>query len=146
MDLKKKLRNEKGIVLIAALLLLLVLTLIGISSISSISTEHIISGNERLANSAFYAAEAGLEMGLNQLPAASTIPATDFDGGTSYRAAVSDKGLGRAPGHDQNWAFRRYQVNATGQAGQTLLTAGASRQIELQTRLGPFPGGTDYNN
>ncbi len=60
---KIRLGSERGIVLIVALMLLLVLTIIGINSISTTSFESIISGNERLANMAFYSAEAGIQSG-----------------------------------------------------------------------------------
>ncbi len=65
---KTRMGNERGIVLIVALMLLLVLTILGIGSISTTSFESIISGNERLANIAFYSAEAGIQVGLNQVP------------------------------------------------------------------------------
>jgi len=54
--------------MIVALMLLLVLTIVGISSISTTTFESIITGNERLANTAFYSAEAGIHVGMNQIP------------------------------------------------------------------------------
>ena len=66
------LKNEKGVALIIALLMLLVLTFIGINSISTTTFETNISGNERVVTDAFYASEGGFQVGLNQLP--DTIP------------------------------------------------------------------------
>lgn len=54
------LREEKGVALILAILLLLVLTLIGISSVNTSNYDSAISGNERSSEQAFYIAEAGL--------------------------------------------------------------------------------------
>jgi len=54
-------RQNQGVSLIIALLILLVLTLIGISAISTTTYEVNIAGNERLYNEAFYAADAGID-------------------------------------------------------------------------------------
>ena len=62
------LREEKGVALVIALLMMLVLTLIGISSIGTTNFETNISGNERVRTDAFYAAEAGIQVAINQVP------------------------------------------------------------------------------
>src|SRR4030042_5124565 len=62
------LNNEKGVVFIAALIILIVLTLIGLSSIGTSIFETKISGHERFASNAFYAAEGGLDVGINRIP------------------------------------------------------------------------------
>ena len=54
-------RNQEGVSLVVALLILLVLTLIGISAISTRTFETNIAGNERLYNRAFYTADAGVD-------------------------------------------------------------------------------------
>jgi len=53
--------NQKGIALVIALVMLLVLTLVGLSAISITSFEANISGNQRVYNMAFYAADGGVE-------------------------------------------------------------------------------------
>ena len=85
------LKNEKGIVLIVALLMLLVLTLIGISSISTTSYENIIAGNERLAKAAFYASEAAIQLGLNQVldVGTGTISKTKIGFETYYKGTIA---------------------------------------------------------
>jgi hypothetical protein len=55
------LKNQKGVSLVIALLILLVLTLIGISAISTTTFETNIAGNERLYNRAFYSSDAGVD-------------------------------------------------------------------------------------
>jgi Tfp pilus assembly protein PilX len=137
---KKTVGNERGIVLILALMMLLVLTIIGISSISMTSFESIISGNERLANTAFYSAEAGIHVGLNQVPDTTPIAKTQIGPDTYYAGTVAYVGLGQSSGDDSTWTYKRYQVNASGES------MGGNRQVEIQTRLGPFPTGTGYNN
>jgi Tfp pilus assembly protein PilX len=140
---KNRVGNERGLILIVALMLLLVLTIIGISSISTTSFETIISGNERLSNTAFYSAEAGIQVGLNQIPQTTAISKAKIGptiSDTYYSATVGQVGLAHSVGNDQTWSFKRYQVNATGES------TGANREIEIQARYGPFPTGTGYNN
>ncbi len=61
MESKVDLKNEKGVALIIALIMLLVLTLIGLSAVSTTTHETKIAGNERVYNNAFYAADGGIE-------------------------------------------------------------------------------------
>ena len=57
----KRLGEEKGIVLVMALLFLLVLGLLGMSAIISTQYDNRISGNKRVSEQAFYVAEAGIQ-------------------------------------------------------------------------------------
>lgn len=52
------LREEKGSALVLVLIILAVVTIIGISSINTTTTELSIAGNDRIYKIAFYAAEA----------------------------------------------------------------------------------------
>jgi len=61
------LRNEKGAVFITALFVLLLLTIIGIAAITTTTTDLQIAGNQKLHSMAFYAAEAGIEVGRELL-------------------------------------------------------------------------------
>lgn len=143
-------RNEKGLVLIIALLILLVLTLIGISAISTTTFETNISGNERVGTDAFYASEGGIQIGLNQLPDTKPIPVTTIGTDSSCWSGSpqnkndpqSFKSLGLYPkaGFDVSWSFKRFQVNTTGSSFK------AMKELEVQSRFGPFGGGTQYNN
>ena len=145
------LRNEKGVALIIALLILLVLTLIGISAINTTTFETSISGNERVGTDAFYAAEAGIQIGLNQLPDITPIPITAIGKDSSCwsgspldkSSPKSLKSLGVYPppiGTDPSvWEFKRFQVDTTGSSFK------ATKEIEVQVRFGPFPVGTQYN-
>lgn len=55
-----KLNDERGIVIVLALLLLLVVTLIGISATNITTYDILIAGNKRASEQALYAAEAGI--------------------------------------------------------------------------------------
>ena len=146
-----KSKNERGMVLVLALILLLVLTLIGISAISTTTFETAISGNERAGAEAFYASEAIIEVGLDQLPDTRAIhrreigeSAYGWSGGSGQKAnAEPMKHLGSYPeaGYDvSSWEFVRYQIHGTGES------SGAVKEIEAQVSYGPIPSGTQYNN
>jgi Tfp pilus assembly protein PilX len=142
------LKDEKGVALIIALIVLLILTFIGISSISTTTFETNISGNERVGTVAFYASEAVFQQGLNQIPETKAIPREKI-GEDSYGWSGSPKdkespkeltnlGLFSKAGFDSSWAFKRFQVNAT---GESFL---ATKEIEVQVSYGPFSAGTQY--
>lgn len=63
----KRLGNEGGFILILILLMMLVLTIIGISAVNNATYEVSIAGNQRLSERAFYAADAGIQDGINRL-------------------------------------------------------------------------------
>jgi Na+-transporting methylmalonyl-CoA/oxaloacetate decarboxylase gamma subunit len=147
---KNILINEKGVALIIVLLMLLILTLIGISAISTTTFETNISGNERVGTDAFYASEAGIQIGLNQLPDVKPIPVTAIGTDSScWSGSPQDKGSPQSlksfglypkPGFDVSWSFKRFQVNTTGMSFK------GTKELEVQSRFGPFGSGTQYNN
>lgn len=63
----KKINNEKGMVLIIAVMLLAVLVLVGFTALNMTTTDMKISSNYRSGSQAFYIAEAGLENARDQL-------------------------------------------------------------------------------
>jgi len=142
------LRNEKGIALVISLILLLVLTLIGFSSINTTTFEANITGNERIGIEAFNAAEAGDQEGLGKLPDTSAINVTNLGQDSYYWSGSSaDKsapapaasfGLHRKAGYDVSWGFKRYRVHVTGES------LGATKEVEAQVSLGPFPMDTGH--
>jgi len=146
------LRTEKGVALVIALIMLLILTFIGINAISTTTFETSLSGNERVATSAFYASEAISHRGINQLPETRSIDRTKI-GEDSYgwsgtvrdRAAPKDlKYISQyySPGDELGPGVagyetgtsgatqkNRYQINATGES------FGAIKEIELQVTV-----------
>jgi type IV pilus assembly protein PilX len=144
------LKDERGMVWVIALLMLLVLTLLGISSVSSSIFETNVSGNDRFGADAFYAAEAGVHVGLDQIPSTDPIARTQvgeesyfWSGGPNDKSSpkgLQSFGLHQKSGYDASWAFKRYQINASGES------FGAAREVEVQASMGPFSAGTEYNN
>jgi len=138
------LRNQEGVILVVALLMLVVLTLISLSSINSSIFEINISGNERVGTTAFYAAEALLQSAVSQLPNTNAI-ADEY----GWTGSLSDKGspkdakycgLQKVAGFDQTWAFERFQINASGEA------LSGAKEVEAGIRYGPISAGTSSNN
>ena len=149
---RNALRNERGIALIIALLMLLVLTVIGIGAMNSTTFENMISGNDRTATDAFYAAEAGVELQLSQIPAQlPDLTPVSRNIGTDalcWSGSPRDKQSPTAPanlgphfrsGFGQNWGFDRYQINATGQSFSSV------KEVEIQLTWGTYKTGTEYN-
>jgi len=147
---KNSLKDDKGMALIVALMMLLVLTLIGIHSITSTTYEASISGNERVGTDAFYASEAGIQVGLNLLPNTNPIIRTKLGEDSHYwSGSPQDRnspkplkpfGFYHKGGFDSTWQFERIQINATGESFRAL------KEIEVQVSYGPFSGGSGYNN
>lgn len=143
------LRNEKGVALVIALIMLIVLTFIGIASISSSIFEAKIAGNERWGSAALYAASAGIADGISRLPDISVYGPLGVGSDETYRSGrLTDsspqpqKSLGvlLKPGFETTWEFKRFQINATGES------FGARKEIEVQVSMGPYNAGTSYNN
>ena len=63
----KTARNEKGVVLVVAVMLLAVLVLVGFTAAIMTSTDSKISANYRRSNEAFFNADAGVETVLAYL-------------------------------------------------------------------------------
>jgi Tfp pilus assembly protein PilX len=141
--------NQKGVAIIIAMVMLLVLTLIGLSSIFSTVYETKIAGNDRLGSAAFYAAVGGAEAGVSNLPSTGSYSGT-LGSDESYRSGkmidsgpqnLLYKGAIQNRGDDVTmWEYKRYQINATGQS------YGATKEVEIQVRVGPYVTGTQYNN
>jgi Tfp pilus assembly protein PilX len=142
------LKNEKGVVLVIALIMLVVLTFLGVASINSSVFETRISGNDRVGSAAFYATEGGVKVGISRLPNITAYSGT-IGSDESYRSGrLTDTspqpsktlGLMLKSGFETTWEFKRFQINATGES------FGAKKEIEVQVCLGPYNAGTSYNN
>jgi len=147
---KKHLRSEKGAALIISLLLLLVLTVLALSLINTSTFEIGISGNEKTNLEAFYAAEAGIQMALSQLPSMEAIPRTTIGSDSQYwSGSVTERnnprrleslGLAFQYGSDvSQFGFRRIGIHATGES------EGAVRELEVQVKGNrPISPTTEY--
>ena len=71
------LKDEKGIALVVAILLLLVVTLIGISGVNLATFDNMIAGNKRASDQAFYVAEAGIHELIGRFRTSATYPISD---------------------------------------------------------------------
>jgi Tfp pilus assembly protein PilX len=147
---KKYKRSEKGAALIVALLLLLVLTVLALSLINTSTFEIGISGNEKTRLEAFYAAEAGIQMALSQLPNMEAIPRTTIGSDSQYWSGsgrdrsnptrLESLGLAFQYGSDlSQFAYRRIGIHVTGES------EGAVRELEVQVKGNrPISPTTEY--
>ena len=66
-------RNEKGIVLVIAVLIMITATFLGIAAMNTSHIEVRMSGNQRSMEAALYAADGGVDNGLNWLANAGAV-------------------------------------------------------------------------
>jgi len=89
------LKDERGIALIVAMVMLLLLTMIGIFALNTSSTELHIVGNYRNTETAFFAADAGVAFGqtsamiYNTLILGGAVPVTSWPNASSPNGTVS---------------------------------------------------------
>lgn len=144
--------DERGIVLIVSLLVLMVLSLLGSVFLLLSGTEVTISRNSQVATQGFYAAEAGIETALNNLPGTAAIPQTGlgasavFQTGPPPPAAAPIKELGPSPNppagfNIASFSFNMYQIDVTG----TVLVPLSNTQLRVGATLGTPLTGTSYN-
>jgi len=143
-------RDEKGVALIIALLVLLVLTLLGVSLINTAMFETSISGNERVRVDAFYTAEAGIQQALAQLPAMASIPRTQLGRDSYYWSGTArdrnkaqeivSLGLAFQYGSElSEVGFKRLCIKMTGES------LGAIQELEVQVKCSqPIRPTPDY--
>ena len=147
--------GERGSVLMLTLLLMLVLTSLGFVILTLSLTEHGMASNGVWAEGAFAAAEAGVNVGVNQLSpntAASVqpVPSTGIGGSYAYRSgrradagaqpqqfvnSRTEPGYNVAIGTGYNpsgYAFNTYQITATGTGPRN-----AAREVEVRAEYGP---------
>jgi hypothetical protein len=148
-------RKERGSVLVLTLLLLVVLTSLGFVILTLSLTEHGMASNGIWAEGAFAAAEAGINVGVNQLSpntsaSVQPVPSTAIGGSYAYRSgrrtdagpqpqqfvnSRTEPGYNIAIGTGYNpsgYVFNTYQINATGSGPRN-----ATREIEVRAEYGP---------
>lgn len=82
------LTDQKGVALVVALSMLLVLTFIGLAAVSLTSYEAKITGNERVYNNAFYAADGGIENFRGRVSAGEFVHS--LNSMSSYQVTIGD--------------------------------------------------------
>lgn len=70
-------RNERGIVLVIAVLIMITATVLGIAAMMTSDIEVRMSGNQRSMEAALYAADGGIDNGLNWLVSSGAIKPDD---------------------------------------------------------------------
>ncbi len=141
----RPLREDRGIVLVLSLMLLMVLSILGSAFLLLSGTEVTISRNSQVVTQAFYAAEAGIETALNNLPGTAAIFQTTLGTNVSFETpAVALLGPSPNPPVGFNLAsfsFNMYQIDATG----TVLVPRSNTQLRVGATLGTPLAGTSYN-
>lgn len=132
------LKNERGIALVIALLIMVVLTVLGIAVIMNVNTEIKISGNAKDSKQAFYTAESGLQAGLGQLPSLSAFSAT-LANGLTYSSYPTGQPLPQPTsmscpaGYGSSAYCFKYSLDVSGSGPN-----GASKRVTADVRYGPY--------
>src|SRR3989304_8513560 len=118
------LKDERGIALVIALLIMVVLTVLGIAVIMNVNTEINISENAKNSKQVFYVAESGLQAGMNQLPSLSAFSGT-VTRGLTYSSVPAAQPLGPPPpypcpaGYGRNVVWFKYSLQVSGGGAHT---------------------------
>jgi Tfp pilus assembly protein PilX len=159
-----RVRGEAGSAAVIALLIMALLSLVGTTLLMVSLTENTIASNDLSSEGAFHAAEAGLNVGIDQLgtdtvASVAAIPSTSigplctpltscysYRSGTRTNPGQTNQFVGTTtmPGYSigsgggynnpTGYVFFVYQLNATGFGPR-----GAVREIEARTAYGPVP-------
>lgn len=150
-------RDEGGMVLMLSLMAMVVLSLLGAALLTMSGSETFVSFRSVYREGAFYAAEGGIHIGLDQLSgntvtSTQAIPLTTIGGNYTYRSGrLSDPGpqplqfVGTKPGtgysiavgtgyNPAGYIFYNYQMNVTGTGPRN-----AQREVEVLAAFGPVP-------
>ncbi len=145
------LRDDRGIVLILTLMVIMVLSVLATAFLFLSWTEINISRNSQVVTQAFYAAEAGIDTAINQLPNTTAINQTAlgvnnalFQTGPPPPAAPAPVvSLGPNPSPPAgfnlaNYSFNMYQVDVSG----TVLVQRSDMQLRVGATIGTPGGGS----
>ena len=75
-------KDQSGVALVIALVMMIILTLIGLASVSTSIFEIILSGNERGATDAFYGADSGAQVVASNL---ASFDPSKYDAANQYK-------------------------------------------------------------
>jgi hypothetical protein len=148
-------RAERGSALVVTLLVTVLLFLLGAALLTMSDMESQIVSNDRWSEGAFYAAEAAVQVAIDQIqvdPDASIqpVPQTPLGESFTYRTggrldaepqpvdyvrATPGAGfsLGAGTGYNSvGYVFHTYQINATGSGPRN-----TQREVEVQVDFGP---------
>lgn len=148
-------KNEQGSVMLVALVVMVLLSLLGVAFLTLSNTESFVASNTLWSEGAFYAAEAGVQAGIDQLSpnvtaATQAVPVTTIGTNYQYRSGrrtdttpqpIQFLRSGTSPGYSieagtgynpSGYVFYVFQINSTGNGPRNAL-----REIEVQAELGP---------
>ncbi len=147
-------RGDRGMVLVLALLVMLVLSALGSAFLLLSGNETLISRNSQVVTQAFFAAEAGIDTALTNLPNTAAIPQTllgpngnvMFQSGPPTPAAPAPGTvLGPNPSPPAgfnlaNYSFNMFQIDVSG----TVLFPRSDVQLRVGSTIGTPMAGTSY--
>ncbi len=142
------LRADRGIVLVLALLVMLILSALGSVFLFLSGNETLISRNSVIVTQAFYAAEAGIDTAINQLPNTDDIGLTTLGNNAQFQTGPPLPGIlpmGPNPNPPAgfnlaNFSFNMYRVDVTG----TVTFPSSTVALRVGATIGTPMAGTSY--
>ena len=150
-------QGERGSTLVLVLLFMTLFFGLGVALLASANIESTITHNDEWFEGSLYAAEAGLQTGIDQVgqnisTSVTAIPDTNMGDTYTYRSGDRSSGsaqpinyLGSASAagyalnlgtgyNPEGYVFLSYQVNSTGSGPRNIV-----REVEAQVDYGPVP-------
>ena len=119
MDFMEKIKDEKGFVLVLAIIIMAAMTAIGLAVVTTSTTDVMIARNEMESKKAFYLAQSGLEEAIgrmNVLSANARFVGED-SGQKAYRKTGVCVGTCANPSYDGQTFYSHSGANALSPAG-----------------------------
>ena len=136
---KDTLNNEKGFVLVVAMLMLAIVTVYGIAATQTSDTEMMIAANEKSRTDDFYDAEGGL---IDTSERSSTwLTDTFLTAGVNNAAYTTNVDLDGNGAADANVEVRCIKNSAAAVPG----LSAAANDLPVGTHIGPPPAGSGYS-
>lgn len=130
--------NERGMVLVVAVLMLTVVTIIGIAALSTSDTELQVSANEKLLAGQFYDVEAAQIDTWENRPTWMTTPFLTADQDDEVAASYSSSVDTDGDGTDDSTVDINYIQDVD-------LGDAAANNLPVQRHIGPPPTGSGYS-
>ena len=119
MDFMKNMKDEKGFVLVLAIIIMAAMTAIGLAVVTTSTTDVMIARNEMESKKAFYLAQSGLEEAIGRMNVLSSNArfVGEDSGQKAYRKTGTCVGLCPNPSYDGQTFFSHSGANALSPAG-----------------------------
>lgn len=128
-------KGERGSVMLVALLVMVVLSLLGVAFMMLSNSETVVAGNALWSEGSFYAAEAGVQTGIDQIS----------ENLTTSTAVIEETTIGGSDGQgDVTYSFRSGSRTDTSAQPIEFIGTQTAAGYSVESGTGYNPGGYDF--